>query len=232
MSAPAAEAATSDISPIILRALREGPLNKRATRDTHPAPATIRRYRVEQELGAGGFGRVYRCRDDKLHRTVAIKLPHGWNAASTARADQIIHEARSAARLRHPGIVATLDTIRCEDGRVAIVNEFVEGRSLRTHLLQKDFTRSEAIDWIAVIADALAYSHKHQVVHRDVKPDNILIDADRRPHLTDFGLATLDGEYKPDEKGQILGTLAYMSPEQASGESHGPAPRRISTLSV
>ena len=212
------------VSPMIVEALRGAAQFQRVAAAPSEVPATIGRYRVEQELGSGGFGRVYRCHDEELKRTVAVKLPHGKNATSSVRAEEIIHEARSAARLRHPAIVMALDTIRCDDGRVAIVSEFVAGQSLRQHVRQKDYTRPEAIGWVADVADALAYAHKQQVVHRDVKPDNILIDAQRRPHLTDFGLAKLDGHYELDEKGQILGTLGYMSPEQASGQSHWASP--------
>ena len=136
-----------------------------------------------------------------------------------------MHESRAAARLRHPGIVAVLDTVHCEDGRIAIVSEFVVGKSLRQHLVSHEYTRDEAVVWVAELADALYHAHRHQVVHRDVKPENILIDADRHPRLTDFGLAKMDDQFVHHDKGKIVGTWGYMSPEQAAGNSHWASPQ-------
>jgi serine/threonine protein kinase len=202
-----------------------GQRSKSAIQASKEVPSTVGRYRVEGKVGSGAFGSVYRCRDDELQRDVAVKLPFGRHATAAVRAEQIMHESRAAARLRHPAIVAVLDTVHCDDGRIAIVSEFVVGKSLRQHLVSHEYTRDEAVVWVAELADALYHAHQHQVVHRDVKPENILIDADRHPRLTDFGLAKMDDQFVHNDKGKSVGTLGYMSPEQAAGNSHWASPQ-------
>ncbi len=187
---------------------------------TGPMPTKIGRYEVREQVGAGTFGAVYLCYDPQLKRNVAIKVRHQPANASDEGVGELLHEAQSVARLRHPGIVAVLDTGVTEDGRGYIVYEYVEGTNLKQRIEAEDYTRSEAIGWIAETADALHYAHLQGLVHRDIKPGNILIDRHGHTRLADFGLAKIDDQFFTDDAGRVLGTVAYMSPEQADGKSH------------
>jgi hypothetical protein len=198
-------------------------LHKKTRRSTSIMPEKIGRYEVREVIGSGNFGVVYRCHDSKLQRDVAIKLCH--DCGSVAALDEFLHEARSAARLRHPGIVHVIDTGQTNDGRGFIVYEMVSGRNLQQRIKDADFSRKEAVEWLAAIADALHYAHKQSLVHRDVKPGNIIIDDSSRPHLTDFGLAKIDDQFFTEDAGRVMGTLAYLSPEQARGQSHWATPQ-------
>lgn len=189
------------------------------------APETIGRYRVMREVGSGSFGKVFRCRDEQLDRDVAIKLAHERIAGPSTAGEEFLHEARSCARLRHPNIVGVLDTGTTPDGRVFILYEFVAGRTLKQRIEAGDFTRDEGLLWLAETADALQHAHQQGLVHRDVKPGNILIDSNGHVRLADFGLATIDDSYCIDHKNRVLGTVAYMSPEQARGKSHWATPQ-------
>jgi serine/threonine protein kinase len=189
------------------------------------APETIGRYRVMREVGSGSFGKVYRCRDEQLDRDVAIKLAHQRIAGPSTAGEEFLHEARSCARLRHPNIVGVLDTGTTPDGRFFILYEFVSGRTIKQRIEAGDFTRDEGLLWLAETADALQHAHQQGLVHRDVKPGNILIDTGGQVRLADFGLATIDDAYCIDHKNRVLGTVAYMSPEQARGKSHWATPQ-------
>jgi len=193
---------------------------KKLDRQTH-----IGRYRIVAELGHGTFGAVYRCFDEELKRDVAIKLPHAAQGAAPDMVEEFLHEARVAARLRHPGIVSILDTNRTEDGRGYIVFEYIAGQTLQARILGADFDRTQAVRWIADVADSLHYAHKNNLVHRDIKPANILIDESGNAKLTDFGLAKMDDQFFMDDTGRVLGTVAYMNPEQASGQAHWASPQ-------
>ena len=183
-------------------------------------PAKIGRYECRQQIGSGTFGAVYLCYDPQLKRNVAIKLRHQRTSPLDESTAELLHEAQSVARLRHPEIVAVLDTGCTEDGRGYIVYEYVEGSNLKQRIDAADFTREDAIGWIAETADALHYAHLQGLVHRDIKPANILIDRSSHIRLADFGLAKLDDSFFTDDAGRVLGTVAYMSPEQADGKSH------------
>ncbi len=191
-----------------------------------PAPftGTIGRYTICDELGAGTFGVVYRCVDSELKRDVAVKLPHRGGASAADRAKEFLHEARSAARLRHPGIVTVLDTGETNDGRVYIVYEFIRGDTLQKRLDRGEYTLPQVVEWVAGSAEALHHAHKNGIVHRDIKPANILLDEEECPHIADFGLAKMDDHFFKDDTGRVLGTVAYMSPEQAAGQSHWATP--------
>ncbi len=183
-------------------------------------PTKIGRYEVREQVGAGTFGAVYLCFDPQLKRNVAIKVRHQPASASDEGVGELLHEAQSVARLRHPGIVAVLDTGVAEDGRGYIVYEYIEGTNLKQRIEAEDYTRSEAIGWIAETAEAMHYAHLQGLVHRDIKPGNILIDRHGHTRLADFGLAKIDDQFFTDDAGRVLGTVAYMSPEQADGKSH------------
>lgn len=178
------------------------------------------RYELLEELGSGASGTVYRARDTELGRIVALKAPRMGNLSSPEETERFLREAQSAAALNHPGIVAVYDVGKID--RVGyLVCEYVPGVTLAQKLLGKSMRPRDAADLVAQVADALHYAHLHGVVHRDVKPSNILIDAEGKPRLTDFGLARrLTGDATLTETGVLLGTPAYMPPEQARGEAN------------
>src|SRR4051812_38969570 len=179
------------------------------------------RFELEAELGVGSFGHVFRARDTELDRTVALKIQRAGSVTSGETAERFHREARSVARLKHRGIVALYDTGTTEDGICFLVSEFIEGSTLEEALRRGPVDPRWAARLIAEIADALQYAHDHGVIHRDVKPSNILIDNEGQPHVTDFGLAKRDiGGETMTSDGRVMGTPAYMSPEQARGESH------------
>ncbi len=175
-------------------------------------PKIIGRYEVREQVGAGTFGAVYLCYDPQLKRNVAIKVRHEPATSLNEGAGELLHEAQSVARLRHPGIVAVLDTGVTDDGRGYIVYEYVEGTNLKQRIEAVDFRRDEAVQWVAETADALNYAHLQGLVHRDIKPGNILIDRNGHTRLADFGLAKIDDRFFTDDAGRVLGTVAYMSP--------------------
>jgi serine/threonine protein kinase len=186
-----------------------------------PGPWRLGKFELLEELGVGSFGTVFRARDTELDRAVAIKVLRAGRLAGQAETDRFLREARSAAQLRHPGIVAVYDSGQAEDGTCYLVEEFVPGSTLARVLAGGPFPVRRAAEVVAAVADALAYAHDRGIIHRDITPSNILIDAQGLPHLTDFGLAKRDADEPPMTlDGQVLGTPAYMSPEQARGDSH------------
>ncbi len=185
------------------------------------APHWIAHFELLELLGEGGFGSVWKARDTKLNRTVAIKIPRRGQVLPDD-AERFVHEAQAPAELHHPNIVAVFE-VGQEGELVYIVSEFIEGQSLDKWLEAhgRRLTDREAAGLCVTIAEALDYAHGHGVVHRDLKPSNIMVDASGQPHLMDFGLAKREaGEITMTVEGQILGTPAYMSPEQAKGEGY------------
>jgi formylglycine-generating enzyme required for sulfatase activity len=181
-------------------------------------PSRIGRYRVERVLGEGSFGVVYLARDEDLQRSVAIKVPTARLLVRPGAADAYLREARIVASLRHEHIVRVLDFGRTDDGACYIVSECVEGGSLADLLKRCRPSPGEAAALVADVAEALHHAHGHRLVHRDVKPGNILLDAAGKAYLTDFGIALRDEDFGTG--GGLAGTPWYMSPEQARGESH------------
>jgi class 3 adenylate cyclase/tetratricopeptide (TPR) repeat protein len=184
-----------------------------------PPPAAFGRYEVRGTLGEGGFGAVYLGHDTQLDRAVAVKVLRSGATPSLAKGEKALQEARRLAQLRHNGIVAVHD-VGVHEGQVYIVSDFVEGTDLGQWLRDHRPTWPEAAGIAAAVADALAHAHARRIVHRDVKPANILLTAERAPVLVDFGLALSDDESAGAEKGAISGTPGYMSPEQAAGSAH------------
>jgi serine/threonine protein kinase len=184
-------------------------------------PRRLGKFELLEELGLGSFGQVFRARDTELGRTVAIKLLRAGRLASREEVDRFVREARSAAQLQHPGLVALYETGQTEEGVFYLVEEFVQGETLAARLRAGRPGFRPAAELIAAVADALDHAHRHGVIHRDVKPSNIQLDAEGRPHLMDFGLAKHETDEAPmTVDGQILGTPAYVSPDQARGEAH------------
>ncbi|MEV5570373.1 serine/threonine-protein kinase [Spirillospora sp. NPDC052269] len=179
------------------------------------------RYRILGLIGRGGMGSVWRAYDTELGREVAVKelrlsdeIDDAERQQWYARAER---EARAAARLRHPGIVALHDRVTGEDGRPWLVMELVAGRSLDAVIRDDGPLPPERVAAIGrQVLDALTTAHAHGIVHRDVKPANVLLDGDRAI-LTDFGIAALDGDATLTKSGVLLGTPAYMAPEQVRG---------------
>jgi serine/threonine-protein kinase len=186
----------------------------------HRMPFMLGRYEVVAELGAGAMGTVYRGRDKVLDRDVAIKVPKLENAdVRSQMLQRFYREARAVARLNHPSICPIYDVGEI-DGKVFIAMGFVKGSVLDSLVGKGRFLRPrDAARLIAKISIAMQHAHSHQVVHRDLKSGNIMIDSDGLPVLLDFGLAMLRDEKDSGitQQGQILGSPAYMSPEQING---------------
>jgi serine/threonine protein kinase len=178
----------------------------------------IGRFELTSRLGVGGFGTVWKALDTELDRVVALKIPRKGQLSSS-ETEQFFREARAAAQLKHPNIVPVHEVGRDGD-TIFIVTDLIHGVSLADWLKEEKPSAKEAAKLIAVIADALHFAHQQGVVHRDLKPSNIMIDTAGQPHLMDFGLAKREiGEVTMTVEGQILGTPAYMSPEQAQGQT-------------
>ena len=178
----------------------------------------IGRYRVIRRLGQGGFGRVYLAHDDELDRAVAIKVPTPSRVARSGDVELYLAEARALAKLDHPNIVPVYDVGRTDDGLCYVVSRFVEGSDLAARLRQGRPSFRESVELTATVAEALHHAHTRGLVHRDVKPANILIGPANEPWVADFGLALKDEDYGKGAK--LAGTPDYMSPEQARGEGH------------
>ena len=181
------------------------------------------RYELIESLGTGGMARVWKARDTVLGRLVAVKrlLPH--SAAEPRLPERFRREAQAAGSLSHPGIVTVYDTGEDEDGPF-IVMEFVEGETLRTRLTRTGpFDLASASSIVAQIAAALDYAHEQGVIHRDVKPSNLILQADGKVKLADFGIARSANDTATiTEPGSLVGTLAYLAPEVIEGGSATP----------
>ena len=186
------------------------------------APGAVRmigHFQLLETVGGGQFGTVWKARDTRLDRTVAVKIPRRGQVEGP-EAEMFVREARAAAQVKHPGVVGVHEVGR-EDGTLYIVSDFIDGCSLKEWLSGRQLTPKEAAELCAKIAEALHVAHEAGVIHRDLKPGNVMMDMAGEPHLTDFGLAKREaGEITMTVDGQVLGTPAYMSPEQARGEAH------------
>jgi serine/threonine protein kinase len=148
---------------------------------------TIGHFELQSKLGTGAFGTVWKAKDTKLDRSVAVKIPRK-EQLSSGEAEQFIREARAAAQLKHPNIVSVHEVGR-ENGQVYIVSDLVDGLSLSDWLTGQKLTSREAAELCAKVAEALEHAHQAGVIHRDLKPANVMIDAAGEPHITEFGLA-------------------------------------------
>jgi len=191
--------------------------------------ATLSHYRIISKIGAGGMGQVYKAQDTDLGRTVALKFLSTELAAHQSRVVRFIQEAKAASALNHPSIITVYEIGRTED-TTFIATEFVEGITLRQHIRRGPLKLIEILDIAIQVASALVAAHAAGIVHRDIKPDNIMVRTDGIVKLLDFGLAKLTERQETSagpeettialvntEPGAVLGTVTYMSPEQAAG---------------
>src|SRR5262249_39081226 len=175
------------------------------------------RFELREVLGRGGFGVVYRAFDPLLDREVALKVPL-FSRAERKKAERFLNEARAAARLRHPNIVAFYEIGEADD-RLFLAAEYIQGKTLADVVKVSRPSIAQSVRWVLELAGALNYAHSQGIVHRDIKPQNIMIDAGGRPQIMDFGLAKrVDRDSTMTVEGALLGTPAYMPPEQARGE--------------
>ena len=177
------------------------------------------RYELEELVGSGGMSSVFKARDRLLERSVALKILHQHYTEDAEYVERFRREARAVAQLSHPNIVTVID--RGEDeGRQFIVFELLEGRTLKEVLDEEGrLPVRRALQLAIQVARGLAFAHENGLVHRDVKPQNVILNGDGRAQVTDFGIArSLDVERGVTETGTVLGTSNYIAPEQASGE--------------
>jgi eukaryotic-like serine/threonine-protein kinase len=194
----------------------------RSTGDARPG--AVGPYTILEEIGAGAMGRVYRARDTRLNRDVAVKMLHEAVEGDEPRVRRFLEEARAAGALSHPNILAVYD-VGTENGRPYIVSELIEGLSLRREIEAGVMPLTRALDLASQIADGLAAAHQAGLVHRDLKPDNVMVTKTGRVKIVDFGLAKAVRPEGADGAGlrtltvphAVLGTAPYMSPEQARG---------------
>jgi serine/threonine protein kinase len=178
----------------------------------------LNRFLIERRIGSGGFGVVYEAWDGRLERPVAVKAIE--SRGDTSR--RVLREAQAAARLNHPGIV-TLYEMGEEDGNALLVTELVDGSTLAELAREGELSDREIGEVGADLCEALDHAHSRGVVHRDIKPENVQItEGEPRAKLMDFGIARLADGASLTAPGDVVGTLAYMSPEQAEGRSAGP----------
>jgi serine/threonine protein kinase len=181
----------------------------------------LNRFLIERRIGSGGFGTVYEAWDGRLERSVAVKAIEEVGGRNSRR---VLREAQAAARLNHPGIV-TLYEMGEEDGNALLVTELVEGATLAELNREGALSDREIGEIAADLCEALDHAHRRSVVHRDIKPQNVLVTEEGEPRakLMDFGVARLTDGAALTAPGDVVGTLAYMAPEQAEGREAGPA---------
>jgi serine/threonine-protein kinase len=178
-------------------------------------------YELLEQIGRGGQGVVFRARQKSLNRIVALKVIGLGHWATEAHLKRFRLEAEAAARLDHPGIVP-IHEVGERDGSCYFSMKFVEGGQLDEVVRRAPMSIRQAVELIAKVARTVHYAHEHGILHRDIKPGNILLDAKGEPHLTDFGLARLvESESTVTRTMEVLGTPSYMAPEQAVGNNAG-----------
>jgi tRNA A-37 threonylcarbamoyl transferase component Bud32 len=191
---------------------------------TVPGELIAERYELEEVVGTGGMSTVYRAHDQLLERNVALKVLHPHYADDEEYVERFRREARSVAQLSHPHIVTVIDRGE-DDGQQFIVFEYVDGENLKQFVERTGpLPTRRAIELAVEIADALAFAHEHGLIHRDVKPQNVLLTPDGDAKVTDFGIArSFEVEHGMTQTGTVLGTSNYLSPEQAGGKPTTPA---------
>ncbi|HET9212755.1 MAG TPA: protein kinase [Thermoanaerobaculia bacterium] len=184
--------------------------------------STISRYRVLERLGGGGAGVVYKAEDVKLERLVALKFLSTYRSASEADTRRFLREARASSQVDHPNICTVYEVDETEDGRLFIAMAFCEGETLKRKIERGPLPLPEAVRIAAQIASGLAAAHAKGIVHRDVKPANVIVSPDGRVKIVDFGIAKLADQSRLTRDGTAVGTAGYMAPEQIRGEEIDP----------
>ena len=176
------------------------------------------RYRIEDEIGSGGMSTVYRAFDETLERPVALKIMHSDISSDPAALERFRREARTVAQLSHPHVVMVIDAGE-DQGHTYIVFEHVRGETLKDRIRrQGPLPIAEAVAYAIEVGRALQTSHEQGLVHRDVKPQNVLLDEEGRAKVTDFGIALGLEPEGLTAAGKVVGTTDYVSPEQAMGQ--------------
>jgi len=184
--------------------------------------STVSHYRILDRLGGGGMGVVYRAIDLKLDRPVALKFLSSQRGSSEEHKRRFIREARAASALDHPNICAVYEIDETPDGALFIAMALCEGETLRDRIARGRLPVGEAVEIAEQIAAGLARAHGRGIVHRDVKPANVIVAPDGRVKLVDFGIAKLADQSRLTRAGTTVGTAGYMSPEQLHGEEPDP----------
>ena len=184
--------------------------------------STISRYRVLERLGGGGAGVVYKAEDVKLERLVALKFLSTYRSGNEADQRRFLREARATSALEHPNICTVYEIDETEDGRLFIAMSFCEGETLKRKIERGPLNLAEAVRIASQIAAGLAAAHAKGVVHRDVKPANVIVAPDGRVKVVDFGIAKLADQSRLTRDGTAVGTAGYMAPEQIRGETIDP----------
>jgi serine/threonine-protein kinase len=180
-------------------------------------PNEVGPYRILEKIGAGGMGLIYRARDTRLQRDVALKfLPAHLNTAPEAR-ERFLAEARAASRLDHPNICVIHDIGETHDAQLYLTMPFYQGETLEMRIARGPLPEAEAVEIASQVAIGLSAAHAHEIVHRDIKPANIMLTRDRGVKILDFGVAKMAG-VDMTSAGMSIGTVAYMAPEQLRGE--------------
>jgi tetratricopeptide (TPR) repeat protein/tRNA A-37 threonylcarbamoyl transferase component Bud32 len=186
---------------------------------------SLGRFALQKQLGEGAFGVVYQAHDPQLDREVALKVAKTGTLASSRQTERFFREARAAAQLRHPNIVPVFDAGQ-DGGQHYIASALIRGQTLDAVLQHRRLPLRQSAQIVSSLADALAYAHEQGIVHRDVKPANVMLDVRGQPLLMDFGLAARqDEDAKLTQDGAVLGTPLYMAPENASGHCGDAQPR-------
>jgi serine/threonine protein kinase len=184
--------------------------------------STVSRYKVLERLGGGGAGVVYKAEDTRLERLVALKFLSSYRAGNEADKRRFLREARVSSALDHPNICTVYEVDETEDGRLFIAMALCEGETLKRRIERGPLPLAEAVDIAAQIAAGLAVAHAKGIVHRDVKPANIIVAPDGRVKIVDFGIAKLSDQSRLTRDGTAVGTAGYMAPEQIRGDAVDP----------
>ncbi|MDH4197387.1 MAG: serine/threonine protein kinase, partial [Candidatus Aminicenantes bacterium] len=175
------------------------------------------KYKIGDEIGRGGMGVVFKAEDTKLRRTVALKLLPFELSQSPEAKERFVREAQAAAALDHPNI-CTVHEVDEQDGRMYIAMAYIDGMSLKARIARKPLEVAEALEVAIQVAEGLGEAHQKGVIHRDIKPANIMLTAKGQAKIMDFGLARLENAGDLTRTDVVMGTVAYMSPEQALGK--------------
>jgi serine/threonine protein kinase len=179
---------------------------------------TISHYKILEKLGGGGMGIVYKAQDLKLDRYVALKFLPPYLSTHEEEKQRFIHEAKSASALDHTNICTIFEIGETKEGQLFIAMAYYEGETLKEKIAKRPLPLKEVINISTQIAAGLSKAHEAGIIHRDIKPTNIIVTKEGEVKIVDFGLAKLSGQTKLTKPGSTLGTIAYMSPEQLRGE--------------